>query len=147
MMERDQKMKITHKAATTYRKALTCCVDRSPRALSVRKKSATPWIMLTRVSSMLITTESSSWRPLLGGFTTRLVTAQRLNCQGASRSGSDGASLGTGTVCLASARWVNLTTPKIGRRVILLERNPVLGCLSLWKFTEGFVPHGIRYPS
>src|SRR4029077_17634794 len=88
MTERDQKMKITHKPAATYRDALACCVDRSRRALSVRKKSATPWIMLTRVSSMLTTTESSSWRPLLSGFTTRLVTAQRLNCQGASRSGS-----------------------------------------------------------
>src|SRR5258708_404852 len=83
MTERDQKIKITHKAATTYRNASQCHSDMSTRVLSVRKKSATPWIMLTRVSSMLITTESSSRRPLLGGFTTRLVTAQRLNCQGA----------------------------------------------------------------
>src|SRR6266566_8219297 len=82
MTERDQKMKITHKAATTYRKASQCRSDMSTRALSVRKKSATPWIMLTRVSSMLMTTESSSRRPSLDGFTTRLVTAQSSDCQG-----------------------------------------------------------------
>src|SRR6266481_9059014 len=83
MTERDQKMQITHKAATTYKNASQCHRDMSTRALSVRKKSATPWIMLTSVSSMLITTESSSRRPSLDRFTTRLVTAQRLSCQGA----------------------------------------------------------------
>src|SRR6266496_5251850 len=39
------------------------------RALSVKKKSATPWMMLTSVSSMFITVESSSRRLSLGGFT------------------------------------------------------------------------------
>src|SRR5882724_10148974 len=85
MTERDQKMKMTHKAATTYRKASQCHSDMSTRVLSVRKNSATPWIMLTRVSSMLITTESSSRRPSLRGFTSRLVNAQRLNCQAGRR--------------------------------------------------------------
>src|SRR5947208_16569177 len=82
MTERDQKTKITHKPADTDRSASQCRIDISARALSVRKNSATPWIMLTRVSSMLTTTESSSRRPSLDGFTMRLVTAQRLNCQG-----------------------------------------------------------------
>src|SRR6266480_1630178 len=69
MIDRDQKIKITHSPAATYRKAPQFRADIMARALSVKKKSATPWMMLTSVSSMFITVESSSRRLSLGGFT------------------------------------------------------------------------------
>src|SRR5437762_4535590 len=69
MIDRDQKIKITHNPAATSRKAPQFRADIMARALSVKKKRATPWMMLTSVSSMFITVESSSRRLSLGGFT------------------------------------------------------------------------------
>src|SRR5207245_2466002 len=48
MTERDQKMKITHKPATTYRNAPQCRIAMTARALSDRKKTATDKLAAAR---------------------------------------------------------------------------------------------------
>jgi hypothetical protein len=75
MIDRDQKIKIHAQTGGNIEKISPCRAEIDARALSVKKKSATPWMMLARVSSILTTAESSSRRLSLGGITLRLVIA------------------------------------------------------------------------